>query len=170
MWSKVCTPTEADACRQLCQEKSQNAFSGTHDARIPNTPKRASDPAPQPVAADVPAPEPVEAGDPAPEPAGADDPGAVVAEAETSVNNTKFPHMLPAAEMNDALPPLPWGKLTAAQKRTVLEAELEDPEAASDGKRWHGMYFLGQGSTGSCSLWIRTDQNGNIDHVSCKIE
>ncbi|KAJ4317772.1 hypothetical protein N0V94_004770 [Neodidymelliopsis sp. IMI 364377] len=90
-------------------------------------------------------------------------PAAAVQQEDRPVNNTNFTYMAAAAQMNARLPSMPEGNLDGSKKRTLLEAGLGDPERERIGKRWHGAHFLGQGATGSCSLWLRTDRNDNID-------
>jgi hypothetical protein len=95
-----------------------------------------------------------------------ENPAAAVQQEDRPVNNTNFAYMAAAAQMNARLPPMSEGNLDGARKRKLLEAGLGDPERERTGKRWHGAHFLGQGATGSCSLWLRTDRDDNIDEVS----
>lgn len=96
---------------------------------------------------------------------GATGPQVGPTQTDTRVNTTRFNYMpLSMKETHSVLPPLNGELDTAQKKRSLLEAELGDPNR--EGKRWRGAHFLGAGTTGNCTLWVQTDENENIEEVS----
>lgn len=143
MWANVATQAEKDECERLRREKSADNPFAADDSRIPDTPKTTDDPAP---------------------PATAEPATDVTADDRTF---SYLPHMSDVHTELPAFPPKE-GNLSKAEKRTLMEAGLCDPDREPEAKRWHGTHFLGQGTTGVCSHWVRTDDDNIIAEVSLR--
>lgn len=185
MWKHVKTQAEENECEQLKRARSRDNTFGTDDAKIPDQPKRASDPAPVTAGAAVPS-QGATAGIEVPAaPDAGGDPGALSGtdintqngdgisdpttlpqpEAMAAAKHRVFSYMPSMKDMNMQLPHV-CGKLDRAGKRKLLDAGLYDPNREPEAKRWHGTHFLGRGATGSCTHWVLTDENENIIQVS----
>ncbi|KAH6625333.1 kinase-like domain-containing protein [Boeremia exigua] len=160
MWTHVATQAERDECEQLFRSKSGENTFNADDARIPAEHRAAGDPAP----AAIPGPAAV----PGPavlvttvSVAAVTAPTAPPAPPKTRV----FSHMPPLKNISMELPAFDpdEGPLSTDGKRKLIDAGLADPDKEPEAKRWHGTHFLGQGATGICMHWVRTDENNNID-------
>jgi hypothetical protein len=178
-----------------CNNADQN-LPATDDATIPNEPKTRLSPPPvvAPVVAPVPNAVQVNAdGDESapvvPDDVGRDVGGTIpsVPEVQNAIvtaagnddrpggsvvdpNTTTFSFWPDPATMIAELPKFEPGASEDKQekaKRKFLEAGLSDPTRESEGKRWHGAHFLGQGATGRAGMWIRVDDSEHITEVSC---
>ncbi|KAH8627019.1 hypothetical protein IG631_19037 [Alternaria alternata] len=157
-------------------------------APIP-VPAPAAGPAPIPTAASVPAPAPIPVPAPAAGPAPAPplgraghEPVAQGVDAGTQaaqVDTTNFLYQPNLRTVNQELPPMlniddgeekSEKEREAAKKRRMRKFEdagLCDPGREGRNLEWRCANILGQGSTGTVTLWVGVDESGTIAEVIC---
>jgi hypothetical protein len=152
MWRYVATDEEKVECQRRWDDNSEDLLPTDPD-RIPKTYKKLSDPAPAPA----------EEGDqPADDPE--DDPAAPVDVTSADVNTTAFPFWPDSAE-HVVLPTI--NDIEAhTMKRNLYTAGFHYGPEQRDEKRWKGVHLLGSGTSAVASLWIRRDDNNNVEKVS----
>jgi hypothetical protein len=178
MWMHVSAAEEQLSTHQL-QNDNQN-LPATNDTTIPATPKLKTDPAPVLAPVPIPAPFPVAAPVPVTVPAddGLQNGGEARSDdAEPStkrpkVNTTMFPFWPNVSDTKDTVPVDNVEDTSDTEKQQEerrqarwLALALTYPEKDILDGRWHGVHFLGEGSTGQVGLWIRVDDQRLIREV-----
>ncbi|KAF9692864.1 hypothetical protein EKO04_009106 [Ascochyta lentis] len=172
MFKYQATDAERNECKRLHNEASQDNLQATDDTKIPEVSKKSSDGPPA-----KPGDSGGDNGDPdspggsgelpadraAVRPLDGDPDNGGRSPPNARINTSRFSYMPLLSQLNTELPSVDEGKLDKAQKRKLMEAGLCDSDRETEAKRWHGTHFLGQGATGSCTHWVRTDENDNID-------
>jgi hypothetical protein len=166
MWRYVATDEEKVECQRRWDDNSEELLPTDPD-RIPNTYKKLSDPAPAPTeegdeSADDPEDDPTA---PADDPAvPVDDPAAPVDVTPADVNTTAFPFW-PDSTEHVVLPTI--NDIEAhTMKLDLYTSGFHYGPEQRDEKRWKGVHLLGSGTSAVASLWIRRDDNNNVEKVS----
>jgi hypothetical protein len=174
----MATEHERAECQRLYAENSEDVMDIPDDMQIPDEVKRLSDPAPTPVE------EAEEEADPnghsdghlAARPKDGTESQLHASESEPAIesapvgvipaefNTTAFPFWPDSAAHID-LPSIN-NVETHTMKRDLYSAGFHYGREEANEKRWKGVHVLGSGTSAVASLWIRRDDNNNVEQVS----
>ncbi|KAF2818667.1 hypothetical protein CC86DRAFT_413787 [Ophiobolus disseminans] len=128
--------------RQLSADQRLNDdqnLPATDDSTIPSNNELEPQPEPEP--------------EPEPEPAADAELDLEPPLTKVKINTTAFAFWPDESALEDPLPDIE----DDSDMDEWLRAGLSDPGREADGRRWYGTHFLGRGSTGRISLWLRVD-------------